>query len=497
MKSLWFRELRPYPVQRLREQFGENAERKMEKLVNANILRPAGSRNADEEADIEEMLELAPDGTTMYAFNFCGVVYVEDLLIRCYPKYIRKGEAESEQFELSFRKAMRAVRRYHEHREQHIYSVRRGERYGNLLGIIRALLEDYAHHGLYRTKRHEYEVNGEGETDWQRTLERYQPVFVRAEGRLKPVYMERDTDRVRTDEGNFFRQVHMAVLNACSQIIRDMSLADLFPVRGIRFPSVKLSNLGSRRHILRRLHREYERQYAETRRQILALLIIFIERRGDERRDRPLTFFGTNAMNLVWEKALAEVLDNQLDEKIGSIAALPQELRRSYKDRDKKLIEIIGKPQWFLYNSRKAAETATLIPDTIAIHEDGFVIYDAKYYVPDIRRKGDGFSIARQPALESVTKQYLYQMAYKDFLEHFGLADKVQNVFVIPHEHQPHDKAEGSFSQFGEVDFTILSQYTGARVKAYYADADDVWQAYADGEKLVFKDGRADEGTAP
>lgn len=468
MKTLWFRELKPYSAAEISEKFGRDADSTIAKLLAANILRPASfdSKNK-EEADIEELLELAPDGDSGYAFNFCGVVYVNGLLIRCYPKYIRNGT-----WKQSFPLVMQAIKRYNKHREQRIYSVQHGGRNRDILGIIRAVLEDYAHHGLYRTKQHEYELNGQGETDWQRTIERHQPAFIHRENKIKPVYINRDTDRVKTDEGDFFRQVQMAVLEQCSHIIRQMQLQNLFPVRGIRFPGIRLRNLGHKEYILRRLRQEYARQFAEIKRQTLSLLIIFIEQMADTKKSRPVVFFGTNAMNLVWEKALAEVLNNQLDKEIRNIKALPEDKRRTYEQKDKKLIDIIERPVWRLYDDEKrSVETQTLKPDTIAINEHGFVIYDAKYYVPKVGQR----SISHQPGLESVTKQYLYQMAYQDFLKDFCIKN-VKNVFLLPGVHN---------EKIASVEFRLLRQYTGKYVEAFFVDADSVWKNYVEGRKLA------------
>lgn len=146
--------------------------------------------------------------------------------------------------------------------------------------------------------------------------------------------------------------------------------------------------------------------------------------------------FGTNSFNLVWEKVCAEVMDNQLQKPIGGLR-LPVPLAEQYRDmRHKKLIDLIDKPQWtgttlsgepFL---RQAEDT--LIPDLISIvNVDGdyqFIIFDAKYYniqlEPDKKLRG-------QPGIESITKQYLYQLAYQPFVEAHQIGT-VRNCFLMP-----------------------------------------------------------------
>lgn len=71
--------------------------------------------------------------------------------------------------------------------------------------------------------------------------------------------------------------------------------------------------LGNHHFLMSRLRQEYQRQFAECRRRILKLLMMYLSRTGRRTKHAPLTFFGTNAMSLVWEKALADVLKNQLN----------------------------------------------------------------------------------------------------------------------------------------------------------------------------------------
>ena len=74
----------------------------------------------------------------------------------------------------------------------------------------------------------------------------------------------------------------------------------------------------------------------------------------------------------------------------------------------------------------------TLIPDLISIvNVNGtyqFIIFDAKYYniqlEPNKKLRG-------QPGIESITKQYLYQLAYQPFVEAHQIGI-VRNCFIMP-----------------------------------------------------------------
>jgi len=469
VRSLWFRELQRYPVERVEQALGPGGRQTAERLVQANILRRVARGQGD--PDISELLEVAPAGEPMFVFNFCGLVLAGGCLIHVYPKYLPVDTRPREAFWL----AMRAVQRYEHHRRQHLSLADRRAEGGDFLATVLALLADYRMHGLYRVADEEIEINGQGDTDWQRTLERYQPAFIRTPQGRRPLYMERETVRRRTDEENFFRLVQMACLNGCAELVRTLELTSLVNVQGVRFPGVKAP--ASRHYMLRRLRQELGRQFSEQRRTVLRLLILYLEQGGGHAQAGRVVFYGTNAMEAVWEEAVREVFSDRLHTRIGDIAVLPEAKRAACPYRQKQLIDIIGRPSWTPCGGQGIA-VDTLIPDTVAITEDTFLIYDAKYYTPAVRagtadRRG---SITGQPGLESVTKQYLYQMAYAEFLQDFGLT-QVQNVFLLPLRHE-----EGGplARPLASVSFPLLEQYTHTPLRAIQVDADALWQAYVE-----------------
>ena len=144
--------------------------------------------------------------------------------------------------------------------------------------------------------------------------------------------------------------------------------------------------------------------------------------------------FGTNSFYAVWEKACAEVFDNQLSTPIGRIN-LNVNLHEDYLPmKNYSLLDIIEKPLWIAFDSNKKHEVKhTLIPDLISIYElDGdlcFGIFDAKYYNIVLNSK----SLKNQPGVGDVTKQYLYQLAYNDFIIKHEFKH-VKNAFLMPTE---------------------------------------------------------------
>ena len=103
------------------------------------------------------------------------------------------------------------------------------------------------------------------------------------------------------------------------------------------------------------------------------------------------------------------------------------------------MISIIDKPQWHKNNPYITdGKVDTLKPDLICIYpcddtEYCFGIYDAKYYCIDFKEVNGKYKVTGQPGVGDVTKQYLYQLAYDDFITKQGYK-YVQNMFFCPQE---------------------------------------------------------------
>lgn len=147
------------------------------------------------------------------------------------------------------------------------------------------------------------------------------------------------------------------------------------------------------------------------------------------------------------------------------------------------LLGIIPRPQWERATGEGyvgCGDVDTLIPDTVSLAMDNqerkvFCIYDAKYYVPS--RSG---KMEHQPGLESVTKQLLYQSAYKRFIETHEF-DDVVNAFLVPNESQALVKlARVSFSEvMGKTDPPL-----GDFIDMWALPASRVFEAYLNDERI-------------
>ena len=146
-----------------------------------------------------------------------------------------------------------------------------------------------------------------------------------------------------------------------------------------------------------------------------------------------------------------------------------------YAKSNKKLIDIIENPKW-IDNDKDGEfsnEAKTLIPDTIVIDKDIMIIYDAKYYCFENTR----YFLKGQPGIESITKQYLYQLAYKEFAEKNKIKT-IRNCFIIPTE-------ENEVIKKGRVELNILGNLGLESIKVLLLPATQIYQLYLSNKKYI------------
>jgi hypothetical protein len=107
------------------------------------------------------------------------------------------------------------------------------------------------------------------------------------------------------------------------------------------------------------------------------------------------------------------------------------------EDSNKTLLQYIDKPIWKGYGwderNKKVAKD-TLIPDLISVDnsKSAFRIYDAKYYNVQMEELKE---LRGQPGIESITKQYLYQLAYQKLIDHYHIKT-ITNAFLFQTEQE-------------------------------------------------------------
>ena len=206
-----------------------------------------------------------------------------------------------------------------------------------------------------------------------------------------------------------------------------------------------------------------------TRKQlILKTIYAYIDHSGSLYDTDCLSLFGTSSFNLVWEGICADIMDNQLDVRLSALI-LPMPLKAEY-NKNQRLIDLIEKPLW---TATGKTANDTLIPDLISIKDGQFIIFDAKYYNAELEH---GRIPKGQPGIESITKQYPYQLAYQKFITDHGF-NGVKNCFLMPTESE-------EIEDRGEASMEMLSALGLQNIKVRFLPARMVYAHYLSDRKM-------------
>ena len=422
MKPVMVRELRPFSLTWLADVLGctvARAKTLVGDMMARGIVRYRTGKKADpEEADVENA---AP--SEVYQFRFVGLVMAEGAVIIVYPKYFHDRIPVIDELRLIMRVLKRdagiAVLASLEDTD---------EGTSDKLSVMLALLELYGEYGEYSNYVEDRELNGNGSIDWNRTIDGHLPVL--SNGR--PIYMEYETRKTYRDDSDFITRLHRAVLTECSRKFGEVGIDKLLSLDEVCLSDEDIETFGDVEMLGWRLERERAAQFLDWKLLTLDLLERYLLLRESEVRSDEVQALGTTSFYHLWEEACKTALGDALGKRLGALGLTLE--GKWAADSRKKLIEIIPRPLWERWRGDGFAEpegTDTLIPDAIAIANgpDGerlFCICDAKYYVPSANGK-----MEHQPGLESVAKQFLYQSAYREFIEACGF-DRVVNAFLVP-----------------------------------------------------------------
>lgn len=472
MISVYIRERRRYSPLVLQNLLNVSQD-KFEKIVKA--LRAYGilkvrtwSKDEQDFSELSEVDEIIEDvdissENFYYVFNYVGLILVEDRLLLCHPKYLFSYDDMDEENRPveTLKQILRVLQRYNA-KEQAVYLYNGAD--SNLhfsrLSLYIALLDDYFQYGLYTNDQDILELNGQGEINWNRTINETHPLWQNGD----PYYINFWSRRTITDDADFIQRIHECLLTICTQKLKSASVLDLLDLSGVYLADTRLEDLGEKSYICYRLESELAIQYNTRKQHLIRLMIAIVNNIASVDQEDNISFLGTNSFNLVWEKVCAEVFDNQLDKPLS-------QLKLPYNDK-KTLRDIIEKPRWCNDDkSIRVRANDTLIPDIISLDKDKrvFAILDAKYYT----MKLEPTKVSNQPGIGDVNKQYLYQLAYKDFISEHGF-NAVKNAFLMPTENPKMIKV-------GTVHMDMLDKLELSPIQVRALPAHDLFDAYLHG----------------
>lgn len=438
MVSKFVREQKRYTQDNLRDIFECTAEKAVmiiKKLKEYGVLKSVkATDNQKDMSDlIDEDIEVCDvevgENQYLYVITFVGVITVAGCILKCYPKYIISNETPKKEL----KQILKVLEKYNA-KEQIIrmYNDSDESNSFNLLAVMIYLLQDYYEYGVYTNTQNIIEKNGDGEILWDKTINETFTLL----SNIRPYYTELLTKKRVTDDYDYFKRLHECVLSHFTEELKRADLLDLFDIMPVELSDEELDDFGDNEYIRYRIEKELNVQFNTRKQLVLKTIYAYIINSSNLSSINNFSLFGTNSYNLIWEKVCAEVMDNQLHNTLGSLE-LPVALDSAYKANDT-LISLIEKPKW-VGNKRESGTFTkmakdTLIPDIISLHSNGkecyFIIFDAKYYMIQMESSKP---LRGQPGINDVTKQYLYQLAYKKFIESHSI-NNVKNCFLMPTE---------------------------------------------------------------
>lgn len=437
------------------------------KLKEYGVLKAVKATAAQKDMSdlINEDIEIADvepgENAYFYVFTFVGIIVVTGRVLKCYPKYLLTVPAPKDEM----RQVIKVLEKYNS-TEQIVRMFNDSDEGSsfNLLAVLLFLLNDYYENGSYNNTQEIIESNGSGEILWDKTINETFTLL----SNNRPYYVELQTRKRINDDFDYFKRLHECVLSLASRELRDADLLDIFEIIEVDLSDESLDDFGEKDYILYRIENELNVQFNTRKQLVLKTLYAYIAHSGNLNDIDAMSMFGTNSFNLVWEKVCADIMDNQLNIPIGQLN-MPQPLHDGY-DKWTKLVDLIEKPLWTI---TKETAANTFIPDLIGIKGDQFIIFDAKYYNALLE---PGKPPKAQPGIESVAKQYLYQLAYQQFITDHGFRT-VKNCFLMPTEKQ-------EIEDKGEVSMKMFERFGLENNKVRLLPVGEAYECYLSGRKM-------------
>lgn len=434
MKSAYFRELQRYSKQDIANALHTDLDtvvKLLRRLKSCGVVKAVNPRSEEvNRLDFSLQDENCSDvdltvSNQLFVFTYVGVIAVDGYVFKCYPKYIKANTEPLQEL----KQVLQVIKKYNS--KAHIISMSNGldeQSPFNMLAIMLFLINDYYESGLYSNQRSVLEVNGEGEINWDTTINESFAFLIEN----RPVYTNLYTNNTIDDTDNIIRCIHQSIISYCSNILHEVGLSDLFGIEDLVLTDEGLEDIGDEEYLLYQLSKELNVQFITRKQILLKTMFAFISQKSILEHGFGLSMYGTSSFHTVWENVCSTVFGSHLHCKLKD---LPIALSSKYTPiQNSTLIELIEKPKWTAHaNDTSYPHTVadTLIPDLITIFQRAnatcFGIFDAKYYVIRLDESG----VSGQPGIGDITKQYLYQRAYSSFLLDHNISHVI-NAFLCP-----------------------------------------------------------------
>lgn len=434
MKSVFIRELEHYSKSKIMEILGDN-----ENIFN----------QLQEYAVIDNENDL-------YHFKYVGVIIIENCVINCYPKYISNKDNISS----DFKQVLNVIKKYKKLHDDFSYENEELEDISfNLLSLMLFFIEDYYENGIYTNIQNILEINGNGEINWDRTIND-NFALIKDD---RPYYTELQTKYKIDDLYDYFRLLHEFIITECSKRLEKSNLLEYFDLMHVELSDKTLDDFGDVDYILTRIEKELNVEFNTHKQKLLKSMHAYLSNKNSFTNENFLTLYGTSSYHVIWEEMCSQVFGNKLDKQLKDFINTKSNLR---------LIDIIEKPNWISNYDFNIRAKDTYIPDLITFFKGKFIIFDAKYYNIKFERG----KLVGQPGIESISKQYFYELAYRSFIDFIGFKG-VKNAFLFP-------TYKKEIENKGYVELKMLSKLGLENIQVIMLPANEINQLYLENKNM-------------
>ncbi|OTO26111.1 LlaJI family restriction endonuclease [Enterococcus sp. 3C7_DIV0644] len=469
MQVLLFKENSPVTSEYLHNvlQYKESI---IEKLKLARILTHRLPKIELYEQNDEYIEEYVVD-KECYLFNFVGIIMIENFCLVIYPKYIKDIEKDYNGSQKKIIQILNVIEKFQTYHEGQYSS----DGQVGLLAMMISILRNYLDFGLYSSDKSAVEINGEGNILWEKTIDESTAYLIKD----IPFYLDVFTEKNTLNELDIIRKLHAAIV---SEIVAQLQpISSIFNLPDIALSAEKIEDFGDVHYLEYILEKELSMQFITSKQIILRELLSYILKKYNQEMTNSFEVYGTNSFNLVWEDICKKVYKDDLNEKLSSLGLkLFYEVEKNGEKkividyREKKLLKhVVEAPVWKKKDSVEGIEARkSLELDVLHVNHERkrFEIFDAKYYSITFSEK----DIFGYPGINDITKQYLYQLAFKKLAQINNY--EFTNIFVIPKDELHEDNGDGV--EYAMVELKILRELGLENIKVIARDCEVLYDQY-------------------
>ncbi|MGL5411066.1 MAG: LlaJI family restriction endonuclease [Cetobacterium sp.] len=389
-------------------------------------------------------------------FKFVGIITLSNKTIIVYPKYkynFSLDKNKNDYLKLLFKSFEKYSKNSNYFLEKEFND---SNEYFNLFSLYKNLINDYIENGLYENEKNIHTLCGDGEIDWDKTIDELDNHFNR---RGNPIYLDYYTHDIEEEQENYIRSIQKNLLTKAGEYFEQ------FKEIGLEENSFDFhfdgEILGDEEHQIYKIDLELRNVFSERKIYLLQLMRIILKR-DIQGNDFIKNIYGTKFFHSVWESICQDVFGHQKDLK-----------------------EIIEKPLWVPESGKSLYKNfgGTFVPDIVFKNDkkDELHIYDAKYYETDFDENGRVSDV--KPGIGDISKQFLYEECFRI---HYNQPEKekkleqiktYRNAFLFPV-----DSLEGTDrKKIGKVTFNIFKE---KKIELFKLETSMMYKNYINNRKI-------------